>query len=258
MFFASFKGPNIYDDDSDIEFEHIEYLSSRETDLIQYVEVHPLPIEEEAPSTLRRRTNRRCGYCRVVGHNVTECTNNEATLHTNELEELINDTNTTDDMVHEWLVNKSETFIKVILCKMRIVRFTSHLTHAELENIIIDHMNEIRAGRNALQNIINTVNHTANEYRNELQLPVLEITDQQVYNKLSITTTEVTNNSEDIICPICFEGVEQEKICKTNCNHEFCKDCMNKSLRDNIIIKNASGCPLCRTRITNLFLQAVP
>ena len=257
MFFATFKGPNIYDVDSDIEhdpIDDIQYDIVHDNHEIPLNEIHPLPLEE-APSPLRHRTNRRCGYCREVGHNVTECSSNEVVLHSNQLEELMNDPTTTIDRLHEWLSNKSEALIKVILCKMRLVRFTTHLTHLQLVNIILSRMDQIRVGRNALQNIINNANQIADEYRGELQLPRFEITDENVYNKLSITTSEVTNNSEDIICPICFENVEQEKICKTNCNHEFCKDCMNKSLRDNIIIKNESGCPLCRSKITHLYIS---
>lgn len=239
MFFASFKGPNIYDDDSDIEYEPIQ--DNNET----------LQVEEP-PAPLRRRTNRRCGYCRGQGHNVTDCDNVDIILNSNVLHGLINNSNTTRNDVRVWISNKSEALIKVILCQMRLIRYTSTLSHTEFDDIIMDHINEIRGGNVALQNVINNVI----EYRGELQLPSFEISDEGMYDKLSITTSIVTNNSEDIICPICFENVEHEKICKTNCNHEFCKDCMNQSLRDNIIIKNESGCPLCRSRITHLYLSA--
>lgn len=256
MFFASFKGPNIYDADSDIEHEpihDIQYDIIHDNNEIPLTDIH---LNEEPPSPLRRRTNRRCGYCREQGHNVTECDNEDVINNSIELEELMNDPTTTIDRIHEWLSNKSEPLIKVILCGMRLVRFTSHVSHLHLENIILTRMDEIRRGNAALQNIINNVNHVVNEYRGELQLPSFEISDEGVYDKLSITTSVVTDNSEDIICPICFDAIEHEKICKTNCNHEFCKDCMNKSLRDNIIIKNEGGCPLCRTRITQIFLSA--
>jgi hypothetical protein len=51
-------------------------------------------------------------------------------------------------------------------------------------------------------------------------------------------------------CPICYDVCDKNVHVLTNCNHEFCADCMstiiNHSYRDN---KDAS-CPLCRQECT--------
>ena len=47
-----------------------------------------------------------------------------------------------------------------------------------------------------------------------------------------------------INCSICFNDISKENICKTNCNHEFCKTCL-----DLWFDKNKFTCPMCRTRI---------
>jgi len=45
-------------------------------------------------------------------------------------------------------------------------------------------------------------------------------------------------------CSICFNYISKEDICKTNCNHEFCKTCL-----DLWFDKNKLSCPMCRTQI---------
>ena len=47
-----------------------------------------------------------------------------------------------------------------------------------------------------------------------------------------------------INCSICFNDILKENICKTNCNHEFCKKCL-----DSWFDKNKISCPMCRTNI---------
>lgn len=45
-------------------------------------------------------------------------------------------------------------------------------------------------------------------------------------------------------CTICFENILFEDNCITNCNHNFCKNCLNEWFK-----KNKDTCPLCRTKI---------
>ena len=45
-------------------------------------------------------------------------------------------------------------------------------------------------------------------------------------------------------CSICFNPMTLENICTTNCNHSFCKSCL-----DNWFNRNNRTCPMCRTNI---------
>lgn len=45
-------------------------------------------------------------------------------------------------------------------------------------------------------------------------------------------------------CSICFNTLKNETKCVTNCNHEFCKNCMDKWLN-----YNKYNCPLCRQQV---------
>ena len=47
----------------------------------------------------------------------------------------------------------------------------------------------------------------------------------------------------EIECPICMNDINTDDICKTECNHEYCYDCLNQWL--NI----SDNCPNCRESI---------
>ena len=44
-------------------------------------------------------------------------------------------------------------------------------------------------------------------------------------------------------CPICLKEFNEE-LCKTNCNHEFCNNCLDLWFN-----KKRSDCPVCREQI---------
>jgi hypothetical protein len=58
-------------------------------------------------------------------------------------------------------------------------------------------------------------------------------------------------------CPICLETNENHNIVKTNCGHEFCADCIAKTISSNrgciqFQFTQTIPCPLCRTNIVCL------
>ena len=48
----------------------------------------------------------------------------------------------------------------------------------------------------------------------------------------------------DKTCSICLQSILPVDLCRTNCNHEFCKECL-----DHWFNSKRSSCPLCRTDI---------
>ena len=56
--------------------------------------------------------------------------------------------------------------------------------------------------------------------------------------------SEIIEKTE--LCPICREeDIPLEKTVETNCNHRFCKSCLDKYRS----IDEECKCPLCRTEI---------
>jgi len=47
-----------------------------------------------------------------------------------------------------------------------------------------------------------------------------------------------------IICSVCLGDISYNNLCKTECNHLFCKDCLDKWFN-----KNKISCPMCRNDI---------
>ena len=53
-----------------------------------------------------------------------------------------------------------------------------------------------------------------------------------------------------INCSICFLDINEQDICTLNCNHQFCKNCI-----DTILKTHNKTCPLCRTDISSYNYQ---
>jgi hypothetical protein len=49
-------------------------------------------------------------------------------------------------------------------------------------------------------------------------------------------------------CSICLDEFKNEEICITNCNHNYCNDCLTRWFEQNKV-----ECPLCRSEIKNFF-----
>lgn len=56
-------------------------------------------------------------------------------------------------------------------------------------------------------------------------------------------------SEEEKTCCICIDEKHSEQICKLNCCHMFCVECIN------ICLERNSMCPLCRTSITDIRTQ---
>jgi hypothetical protein len=57
-------------------------------------------------------------------------------------------------------------------------------------------------------------------------------------------------NTEQCDCNICYETIEKEKFIKLNCGHEFCKECIKKTLQN--VRTETPNCAFCRVEIKKL------
>ncbi len=69
---------------------------------------------------------------------------------------------------------------------------------------------------------------------------------------LCLETRDELNKKTE--CPICLEEVKTINILKTNCNHEFCGECIMKKLEIDRS-KCAPNCPMCRTDIKTMEIK---
>ena len=53
---------------------------------------------------------------------------------------------------------------------------------------------------------------------------------------------------KNVDCPVCYENIEADNVCMTNCSHKFCYHCISQSLKTDKHRK----CPCCRTKVVEL------
>ena len=69
--------------------------------------------------------------------------------------------------------------------------------------------------------------------------------------KLKIISTIENDEISGICeCNICWDDKDVKDFVKLGCKHEFCKDCLIKTLRSDI--REIPCCALCRTEVTKL------
>jgi hypothetical protein len=77
-------------------------------------------------------------------------------------------------------------------------------------------------------------------------------------NKFKIVTKMISIECKDISeenceCNICYETKKKNNFIKFNCAHEFCKDCVEKSLQNEK--KSYPRCAFCRSEITSFEIR---
>ncbi|XP_053664074.1 uncharacterized protein LOC128713240 [Anopheles marshallii] len=67
---------------------------------------------------------------------------------------------------------------------------------------------------------------------------------QRATKRRSHAATEGTSNTMNIICPICYETLANQRAISTSCGHVFCSNCIQLSLQ------TAKKCPICNKKLT--------
>jgi len=207
----------------------------------------------------RENNGRQCGYCRRTGHTVLSCDNELVINGKREIEDIINNNIYTtrtrvENILNEWLIDKPDLLLKAIFCRIRILKYSYYYTRNDIIEIIKNYvMNKLYFLR--LSEYRNTVN-TVQNARITIIIPYTVInTLRDLYKSLSIKTIMVKSKIQhsDKDCPICLDELEYDNIQKTNCNHEFCKDCLTKTIKGFANRRNYAKCPLCRSNIEIIY-----
>jgi hypothetical protein len=83
--------------------------------------------------------------------------------------------------------------------------------------------------------------------REEIQQPTLT---------LMVETNEEENLDENCQCSICWDNKEKRQFVKLECNHEFCKDCMKRTIETRTIETRTNlCCALCRSEVMTIRLR---
>jgi hypothetical protein len=219
-----------------------------------------------------------CSFCRRSGHNrltcidqrlldfETDCSIRCQSMHPNEF--------------NEWLCNSYgdqvsllKTFVakkcRISMNRVDVSVFTNAITHYIYETYIFQY-NQQQSSRiesELLSVLIQLRNpspgqmHPSPELQNEIQNAILflEMTGNIVNldereRKFAIKSTlqpiKSVSKNEVIECCICFESFKKKDFIVLKCGHEFCNDCLKKSLVSDKRVKPC--CAYCRTEIEEI------
>lgn len=129
----------------------------------------------------------------------------------------------------------------------------TYISNFELRDRYFNNYNNLSYNfQNNNNQINNTILRGRNLYVNDnddfipFNTSLLQTPEPQAIN---ITVEEFLVSDEDRNCCICMEQRECQEICRLNCEHLFCTQCINSNLSRN------TSCPLCRVSITNIQTQ---
>jgi hypothetical protein len=87
--------------------------------------------------------------------------------------------------------------------------------------------------------------------RDEINLNTDTATDKKFNINTKISECTMLENCD---CNICYETIENKNFIKLNCGHEFCKECIKKSLQNEK--KDKLSCAFCRSEINEIQISS--
>ena len=240
------------------------------------------------PLSIRRQ--QCCSFCRRIGHNLTTCNSDrlrefEAICATQVLQ-----TETQDDFKNWLCQNymSEQLLIKTFaIRKFRVTTRTSieicinlvteyifmHYKNTNETEEIVEHDGEFENDFMSFIEELSTQQARSMENRRISEIQqframenmlmretfiammsgIINRTLREEYHRFKIVST-VNNENEDIKesceCPICYDEKEVNNFVKLGCNHDFCKDCVIKTMKTNHSTK--LSCALCRTEVKSI------
>ena len=73
----------------------------------------------------------------------------------------------------------------------------------------------------------------------------------RVRHHIDIFCKQIMVSEEEQNCCVCIEIREKDEICRFNCQHTFCGECINNIMKTQTTL----CCPICRTNIINITVQ---
>lgn len=219
---------------------------------------------------------RCCSFCREAGHTINLCNDQRLidfdTLCHDKKSSFENERHPIDSF-QEWLLERY--FQNQLLVRAYAISMCGSTTRASIENIIDTIMIHFYGEQYDLPDLIENTEYIPfppieNNNNDGMQQPttnfIMYITwldshfeAQDLNNsfemqdrKFGIATQVVEEESETPCeCNICYESFNVTNFVKLNCEHEFCKDCLKKSMKACGRLKTPT-CAYCRAQITNI------
>lgn len=239
----------------------------------------------DLPPRIRRQ--QCCSFCRRIGHNIRMCNDNRLLDFELRCSIVVQNMEDVDQMyiwINSFILEDTFANIKLVtafaikkcrgvtlntlitVCNYKIAQFIfdnykyNQIEQSE-ENEVVNFVNLLRSGITN-EEIINLGNLMREmlTFRIARNAAIQSLTPEIEENiKYQICVKVNNNENEDINelceCNICLDEKKIKDNVKLGCNHEFCKDCIIKTLQINNTNKNPS-CAYCRTEIKNIEVRS--
>jgi hypothetical protein len=209
---------------------------------------------------------RHCSFCRGAGHIISNCNSIELTTFENKcsvyIYVLIFERLDIMSMFRIFILNEAAANPALVKA-FAIKNCGSTLSH-NMDNIITNIINHYTPLINTAIDMFESTfqvnaNNPPHEFqRSEIYMGALLLSNMlnmpQENTKFNIHTTisEKLHEFKQYECGICYENKFEKQFVKLDCGHEFCKDCIKKSLQNEL--KRTCCCAFCRSEIKNFIL----
>ena len=233
----------------------------------------------------RTRRPQCCSFCRGFGHNIRMCNDIRLLYFELRCAFIVQNMEEIEDL-YLW-INRfaSENIRNIMLIRAFAIRKCPGITlnslitvcNYEIARYIFDNFKHRLSEETVESEFVNVVNFLRREpqYRNgvlneeviNMGILMREMLTYRIHRNaatpreveepvkyqicVKVNNDENENINELCECNICFEEKQIKDNVKLGCNHEFCKDCIIKTLKMNNTNNNPS-CAYCRTEIKNI------
>jgi hypothetical protein len=225
----------------------------------------------------------KCSYCNKPGHKINNCNNTERIKKINDgiVERTIFSLMVIpyNSIVKKYLrlclCGLSETKLLMLCYYTKTKKYSTQDKKSSYINLLVDYYYEkLDQNLNTLIFMLSVISdenyekYTDEILNNSVSLNLTFETEEMIVNtaykyrppqrkfNIQLVTNpqhSQTDNNDD--CPICYETYPNAELIRTDCGHNYCKDCLTsyfKSLNNN---NNSPTCACCRKVITTLEIR---
>jgi len=217
-------------------------------------------------------TTRNCSYCRSNSHNIRNCDSRDIEHLLNSLRDgfsIIRETNTelvTKQLFIKWLLYtynlKKLKLIAVSRMNDSVSRrnkidYANTIWYVINQRILVDRMLDedvtVQSNQNSMQSMTHPISFRyifGNNFTNMSINNALFGNDYGFDINIKQNLCVVSNKVFE--CPICYEIQNNSMRVVLNCKHEFCSECIIKTLH--LSSNKDPGCAYCREKIKKLYV----
>jgi hypothetical protein len=233
-------------------------------------------------TTLPTKIQPKCSYCNKPGHKINNCNNIERIKKIN------------DDIVERTIfshmtipyISIVKKYLRMCLCGLseinllmlcyytKIKKYSTEYKKSSYINLLVEYYcQKLNQNLNTLTQLLNTISdenyekYTDEILNNSVSLNLNFELEEMIVNKvytyrppqrkfnIQLVTNSHLPTSTNNECPICYETYPSAEIIRTDCSHNYCKDCLIsyfKSLNNN---NTTPSCACCRKTIITLEIR---